>query len=157
MVTDERRAKGGEKDLARAILCGVDLTEVSLCVADLTNADLAGATLNRTDLTGADLRDARVADIGHFSTNRIIGCSSGWNFQMIAVENGSHGVSIQAGCRSFTAPKPLEWWASHEVYAARRGCAGDEQHWRETKAALDYLLTLAESRGWTIHPQTEAL
>lgn len=168
MVTDERRAKGGEKDLAGAYLRGANLAGAYLIEANLAGAnlyeanlygaDLGEAYLGRANMTGANLYEANLYGaalaycVGWSAQPRILGCSSGSGYQMLLVRHENGECSVQAGCRVFTLDEARRWWGTGFAAYQEAGGEGTAAHLRETQQALDYLLALAASRGWTIPP-----
>ena len=83
-VSDEARARSGDRNLTNANLRGADLTRANLSGAnlrgadlvlanlsgaDLNSANLSGATLTRADLTGANLSLANLTRAGLSDAN----------------------------------------------------------------------------------------
>lgn len=58
VMTDEERARSGDKNLRGASLVGAKLSSVDLSGADLEGANLTGASLSNANLSGANLTGA---------------------------------------------------------------------------------------------------
>ncbi len=147
-ITEWRKANHDSRlDLFGANLFGADLRGADLFGANLRDADLRDADLRDADLRDADLRGANLfgaklsgANVEHVS--RCLEASSGSGYTMILADHGDEGLIVHCGCHRFTLEQAREHW--------REGKDHEEQHLRDVLAALDYLLGLAKSRGWTV-------
>ena len=136
---DLARAYLADADLAGAYLARAYLTGANLAGANLAGANLAGAYLEGTNLAGANLAGADLAGAYLTGTNLAganlvidAGYPNGWRC-VGWLKDGV--IQVRVGCRDKALAEGRAYWAGREDR-------------REVLAALDYIETVAELRGW---------
>ena len=125
-------------DLRGANLREADLREADLREADLWGADLREANLREADLRGADLwgADLRRADLWGASGIISAGFPDGWMAYGWIMDGA---LSIRVGCQEKRYAEAVAYWSGKD-------------NRREVLAAVEYIRTVADIRGWRVQP-----